>query len=1265
MAQLILSEVGQQVGARIVPEALAQLGQALGQAAGSALGRVIDQRLTGARGAGGPRLAEIQVQGSSEGSSLPIVYGRARIAGQLIWAAPFRERAARGGKGALAGGSRGVNYTVSFAIGLCEGKIARIARIWANGRPLDLSGITWRLHAGDEDQAADPLIEAALGAGTPAYRGVAYVVFEEFPLDDFGATLPQLSFEIVRASLEEEAPILERLTRGVCLIPGAGEFVYADRPVRRQLDPGIEAVENEHAEAGRANLLVSLDQLQADLPNCRSVLLVIGWFGSDLRCGACTFRPKVEPGARDTTPLTWWVDGQARADAQIVSLFADGPAYGGTPSDETVLQAIAELKRRGFKVGLYPFVFMDIAPGNGLPDPYGGAEQAAYPWRGRITLSIAPGRAGSPASSASADAQIQACFRGEWGLRRFVLHYARLAVQAGGVDTFILASELRGLTQARGANGAYPAVVELRALAADCRALLGAGTRMTYAADWSEYFGHQPADGSGDVRFSLDPLWADANIDMIGVDWYPPLSDWRDGSGHLDQARFQDAHDSAYLQAGIEGGENYDWFYASSSARAAQTRSPIMDGAYSEPWVYRPKDLRSWWSNRHYDRVGGVRAAQPSAWVPQSKPIWLVELGCPAIDKGANAPNLFFDPKSTESALPFASSGEPDDVIQRRALEAYLAYWHEDSGNNPISSLYHGPMLAPEGTHIWAWDARPFPTFPVRSDIWADASAWRAGHWLNGRAGASDLARVITEICARAGMRDVDVSQLRGVVSGYVVDGPASAREALAPLLDVHGVELSERGGLLQFRHDAAAPIAFDPTALIDAPSIERADNAAPLAEVKVAFLDAAQDYRIGMVSALSGQADGIEVRQIQLPLAINPEQARRLAETSLAKALEGHTSVRLRLAPNQMGPEPGDRLILDQDAYVIERAEDGGERVLMARRSSPAAAFAPRAVLAPAPAPVSIIPAPYAFLLDLPPLPGEEQEQRPRAGAFAAPWGGLLEIQAGADAQAARPRGEITRPARIGRLLWDLYPGPVGRVDAGNVVEVVFYGEALSSVSMAALLDGANRLALCQPDGKMEILQVRDVVLAGQGRWRLSGFLRGQLDTADGMGDPAPAGSDLIVLDERLVPIDMSPEEVGADLQWQFRWRDPAGAARPALLRQSLHNLWARPFAPAHLRLALAANLDVEISWIRQSRIGGDSWATAEIALGEELESYEIEVLFGGVVRRRFSCDQTNARYLRADQLADGLSGEIAVRVAQVSRQSGAGARAESKIRI
>ena len=60
----------------------------------------------------------------------------------------------------------------------------------------------------------------------PAYRGLAYVVFERLPLADFGNRIPQLSFEIVRP-----VGALERMARAVTLIPGTTEFGY--EPVRR------------------------------------------------------------------------------------------------------------------------------------------------------------------------------------------------------------------------------------------------------------------------------------------------------------------------------------------------------------------------------------------------------------------------------------------------------------------------------------------------------------------------------------------------------------------------------------------------------------------------------------------------------------------------------------------------------------------------------------------------------------------------------------------------------------------------------------------------------------------------------------------------------------------------------------------------------------------------------------------------------------------------------------------------------------------------
>ncbi len=273
-----------------------------------------------------------------------------------------------------------------------------------------------------------------------------------------------------------------------------------------------------------------------------------------------------------------------------------------------------------------------------------------------------------------------------------------------------------------------------------------------YAADWSEYFGHQPQDGSGDVFFHLDPLWADPEIDFIGIDNYMPLSDWRDGFEHADAAEgWLAIYDRAYLQSNIAGGEGFDWFYASTADRTAQVRTPITDGAYGEDWVFRSKDLHSWWLTPHYNRPGGVESATPTAWVPQSKPIRFTELGCPAIDRGTNQPNVFFDPKSSESFTPYFSRGWRDDAIQRAYLEATYLWWGK-TANNPVSSVYGGRMVDVPECAAWTWDARPYPFFPELTDVWSDGANWRLGHWLTGRLGAVSLAALVRHLCLRAGL---------------------------------------------------------------------------------------------------------------------------------------------------------------------------------------------------------------------------------------------------------------------------------------------------------------------------------------------------------------------------------------------------------------------------------------------------------------------------------------------------------------------------------
>lgn len=804
MAVILLQAAGAALGGIFGP-----VGAAIGQAAGALAGSLIDQSLINStRTIHGRGLSGARIPSADEGASIARVYGTMRVAGTLIWATRFEETVSterQGGKGGPK--VETYHYHGNFAVGLCEGPIALVRRVWADGRELDLTAIEMRLHRGDGGQMPDPLIEAKQGAGrAPAWRGLAYVVFERLPLDDFGNRIPMLQFEVVRAVGELEARI-----EAIAVIPGATEHGYALTPVSERPRPGEKRWLNRNSKRTDTDWAASIDELLALCPNLKSVALVTAWMGTDLRAGECEFHPCVEVSARRRESHEWRVGNLTRGTARLVGRIDDAPAYGGTPDDRAVIEAITDLKARGLKVVLYPFVLMDIVPGNGLPDPYGGAEQAALPWRGRLTSMPAPGEPGTTDGSVAIDADIAALcgttaphdihVSGDsvsWaggldaGYRRMILHHAGLALAAGGVDGFLIGSEMVGLTRLRNAEGAFVFVEAMVALAEDVKSMLGPQTTVTYGADWSEYFGFHPDDGSGDVYFHLDPLWASPAIGAVGIDNYMPLSDWRDSdleTGNPDGASH--ANDQAALETAIAAGEGFDWYYRNAAERADRLRTPISDGLAGKHWVYRTKDISSWWQNQHHDRVGGAELPAPTAWVPRSKPVWFTELGCPAVDKGANQPNMFPDPKSAEGGLPYFSTGARDDAAQRAFLGAHLDHWNGATNADG--------MVATDHIHLWAWDARPYPAFPARADLWADGSNWRSGHWLGGRLGGTSLADLIAAILRDAGFNVFDVSAVDGAMAGFVAADTASPRALLGPLLDAFAIDAHEGAAGLVF----------------------------------------------------------------------------------------------------------------------------------------------------------------------------------------------------------------------------------------------------------------------------------------------------------------------------------------------------------------------------------------------------------------------------------------------------------------------------------
>lgn len=1185
MAQIVFTEAGARLGAQFLPNGLGVLGARvagpqIGRAVGSFVGGRIDAALFG-QDQEGPRLEALHVMESREGAPVPLVYGRMRVAGQVIWAARFKEKRRETSAGGKGGPTRtDYTYSVSFAVGICEGEITRLERVWANGEPLALSGITHRLYLGSEDQPPDALIEAVEGAGNaPAYRGLAYIVFEDLPLDAFGNRLPQLSFEVTRRPPPSgSGEALTSLVEGVNIIPASGEFVYATDIVRSRYFPGIEQPLNMNNSSGAADFELSLDQLETDLPKARSAALTIGWFGDDLRAEHCSIRPGVETREKITTPLSWSVGGVGRAGAYLISSDAEGNVhYGGTPSDAAVIQGIQAMKARGIAVTISPFLFMDVPPGNGLTDPYGGPEQAAFPWRGRICVSTdqtASTRAEIDdflGSAQPGDFQISGSgvqYTGaaaDHGFRRFILHQAWLAKAAGGVDAFLLGSEMVALTRARDDAGAFPFVEGLMLLASDVRAILGPDVDISYAADWTEYGAYQA--GGGDVLFPLDALWADQAIDFVGIDWYPPMGDWRDGESHLDAlAGYSGPEDEAYLYSQLEGGEAYDWFYADEAARGQQNRTPIVDTAHGEDWIFRAKDIRGWWENAHHHRLGGVRDTAPTAWAPMSKPIRLSEIGFPAVDKGTNSPNLFYDPKSSESALPPYSNGARDDRLQRRALEVSLAHFKS--------------LSFVEEAMVWAWDARPWPAFPVRENVWSDGPSWSYGHWLNGRTGFAPLRDVVADICVRAGVSEVDTGQLQGGISGYTLNGVYSARHALGPLAEVYEFGAVEKGRLLSFEglEAGGAPLVLSTDDLVEGGlRVSRSLLDKAPGRLRLSFADVDADLQPTLVDVKAEGGDADLFVDASIPVAMSAGEAEAVARRRLSR-------LRLTGAATADAPmmfaalEPGDAVTVNGgEPMRISEVSDSTIRTLslVPVLSGYAAALNVDPPQLPDPAPVFA--APELIVLNPPALPGEEQDTRPLAALSGEPWGGPYSLRAGPDEASLTERAQIVSPAVMGRLEADLEAGPVGRWDEAGRILVTAPEQNFSGITPVAALAGGNA-AFIQNDDGWELLIFRDAELVSGDTYELTGLLRGLQGT---QVQAASEGSAFLLANAGLVRMNVRPAETGLPLIAQ------AGQTQTSFTPEARATL---PWPVAHLRARLQAG-SYAVSWVRRGADIPDGW--------------------------------------------------------------------------
>ena len=414
------------------------------------------------------------------------------------------------------------------------------------------------------------------------------------------------------------------------------------------------------------------------------------------------------------------------------------------------LQAIRELKASGYRVTFYPFILMDVPPDNELPDPYsdhaGGTGQPAYPWRGRITCSPAAGYAGSPDKSAAAATQVSAFF-GEAQPSDFDVDDER--VEWDGDRTLGPSPDdpaLRHLCSCGGRRRRVPDRLgaarpdagprrrddlsvrggAASTLAADVRAILGAEARSF------------PMPPTGRNISGTSPPTAAATCSSISIRCGPMRDRLRRHRqlpaarrlarrarpSRLRASRRRDLPTSPISATMSRAARATTGSMPAMPTATAQIRTPITDGAYGKPWVFRFKDLRSWWANAHHDRPGGVEAATPTAWVPEGEADLLHRTRLPGGRQGRQpAERLLRSEVGRDRRCRTSPVARATTRCSARFLEVGARLLGTSATNNPVSGVYGGADdRARPRPHAWAWDARPFPAFPTLADVWTDGA---------------------------------------------------------------------------------------------------------------------------------------------------------------------------------------------------------------------------------------------------------------------------------------------------------------------------------------------------------------------------------------------------------------------------------------------------------------------------------------------------------------------------------------------------------------
>lgn len=568
------------------------------------------------------------------------------------------------------------------------------------------------------------------------------------------------------------------------------------------------------------------------------------------------------------------------------------------------------------------------------------------------------------------------------------------------------------------------------------------------------------------------------------------------------------------------------------------------------------------------------------------------------------------------------------------------------------------------------------------------------------------LSDIVQAVCKRAGLTQVDVSDLTGtIIPGYSISGVCDAADIISPLRSVGFFDCVESGDVMKFPTRGKPVIAtfdtndfgcFDdgstgnsgPSNVPPAVTTSRSDETTMPRSIRLHYKAVSRDYQDGEAdSPFRLATTAVDDQDISIPVVLTDTQAVQSAEIIWSDAWAAQNSHELSIDQSWSHLEPGDcigvpidgviqrlRIVTDTNAAGILRKlscvrDDEGAYISFAVAEAPQIPTQTLKLIAP----------PSAEFLDLPLLRDADSDPgfyvvAQREHGAGNTWKGATIYKSVDGGATFASLFSIVNEATIGTINSALPVSQAFTWDNDTVIDVTVASAAFTFESRTddAVLAGANAAAVGD-DGRWEIIQFATALKITDTHWQLSRLLRGRRGTEHNISRSHINDRLVVISTGDLGRVVLQTAEIGASRVYKAV---SIGTSFSSGIDTNFagHAEALVPFSPVDLTAVRETSTDLLISWIRRGRIGRTLMSGVDVPLSEATEAYQVDILDVAspdspeTVLRTLSVTTQHAVYTAAQQTTDfGSTSATQIKVAiyQMSAVVGRGTPAIETLTI